>query len=196
MNPFESPATSIPSPRLHTKHALLSWLPNANGVNPRFVNASFILALAGPPIACMCLLSGVPIGLWDQLGRFLPLPIVLLLYWATPWLGVVLAFAAMASAIVTVLYGRWWQRVTVIVVPIGYVWFAPALSIWAFLVVIPIGMLMAMATLIVAAYGLVNLLQGRHRFATLVTLAIGGPILFWTVYEVLARVTYYPYPRP
>jgi hypothetical protein len=65
----------------------------------------------------------------------------------------------------------------------------PVLKMGALLAVIPVGLFLALATLFAAAYVLVNLLHSRHRFATLVGLALGGPIFLWTVYEVFARVS-------
>jgi hypothetical protein len=76
--------------------------------------AALVLALLGPPIAFVCALSGINLGFWDGLGLVIPSKLlVLLLYLATGWLGIILGYGSLAAAAVCVVAGNWSQRFAV-----------------------------------------------------------------------------------
>ena len=93
----------------------------------RLASTSFALALGAPPLSVVCAAAGINLGLWDMIFRVIPMPFSLLLYLAISWMGVLLPVVGLAAALVSILSGRWWQRLIVVGGMICYIWFAPYL---------------------------------------------------------------------
>lgn len=112
LNPYSAPKEQSAAPVIHRGAA--------SPQSRLLTNTAFALALAGPPIAFVCGLSGINLGFWDQLARIVTGPIALLLYLATTSLAPILGFASLVAAVVCLIDGTWRQRAIVIAVLIAY----------------------------------------------------------------------------
>jgi hypothetical protein len=113
LNPYLTPHEES---RPHTYQASNVWT-----VIRWIANGAFVFAIVGPPTTFVCALAGIDIGLWDGLSSVIPIPFVLLLYLASSLIGIVAGFGSLLAVVVCVLFGRWWQRIGVVITWIAYI---------------------------------------------------------------------------